>query len=179
VDAEVMADADVSADADVAVADTTGNAGRIRPPEDSTEILGQVTTDTTARVAIADTVESERIRPPEDSTELLGYVGDETADEVEVTDEQEINANEEAVSADDQETVAAAETPADEVGAAAIGGTLTGDDAVALMTRQGARCQVVDPETNEEVRWDMSRTPVTLNPCGMGSMILSRIWVER
>jgi hypothetical protein len=152
-DAEVTADTDVSVDTDLAVADT-------------------------ASVAIADTVEAERLRPPEDSTELLGYVGDETADEQEVTSEQQLNANEEAISADDRETVAAAEVPADEVGAAAIGGTVTGEDAVALMTRQGARCEVVDPETDEELRWDMSSTPVTLNPCGMGTMNLSKVWTS-
>ena len=35
---------------------------------------------------------------------------------------------------------------------------------------------MVDPEENEAVRWDMSSTPVTLNPCGLGSMNLSKIW---
>jgi hypothetical protein len=149
IDTSSQADADASADA----ADTTGNAGRIRPPEDSTEILGEV-----------------RVRPPEDSTEILGNVTtDEAADET---------ADEQVVRPEDRVTVAAAETPTDEVGAAAMGGNVTGEDAVALMTREGLRCAVVDPETNEAVRWDMSSTPVSLNPCGMGSMILSRIWTR-
>lgn len=170
----VTADADISPDADVAVAavDTSSNAGRIRPPEDSTETLGQVTTDSTTALATADTVESEHIRPPEDSTEILGSVGDETADE------QEVNAAEQEVAVEDRETVATSESSTDDVGAAAIGGAVTGAEAVALMSRQGARCVVVDPETDREVRWDMSSTPVTLNPCGLGSMVLSRIWVR-
>jgi hypothetical protein len=159
-DVAIAADSADTVTADVAIAadsaDTTDSAGRIRPPGDSTEINTEVV----------------RVRPPEDSTELLGDVttpaeaADETADEQIITPE-------------DEETVAASETRTDEVGAAAIGGEVTGGEAVALMTRGGARCAVVDPEMNEAVRWDMSSTPVTLNPCGMGSMILSRIWTER
>lgn len=136
-DTSAQAEADVRAEADVVVAgaaDTAGNAGRIRPPEDSTEILG----------------------------------ADEAADET---------ADEQVIRPEDRETVAAS-APADEVGAAAIGGNVTGTEAVALLSRQGVRCAVVDPEANEAVRWDMSSTPVTLNPCGMGSMVLSRIWTR-
>lgn len=132
----------------------TNNAGRIRPTEDSTEILGQV-----------------RVRPPEDSTELLGSVTttDEAADET--ADEQIINPA-------DEETVAVSETT-DEVGAAAVAADVTGAEAVALLSRQGVRCAVVDPEVNEAVRSDMSSTPVALNPCGMGSMNLSKIWTSK
>jgi len=154
------AEADGSAEAGVTVADaadTTGNADRIHLAEDTT--------------GIADSTDVVRIRPPEDSTEILGNVppdeaGDETADE-------------QAVRPEDRETVAASEAPTDEVGAAAIGGNVTGAEAVALMGREGVRCAVVDPEANEAVRWDMSSTPVTLNPCGMGSMVLSRIWTSK
>ncbi|MDQ3222021.1 MAG: hypothetical protein M3Q75_00860, partial [Gemmatimonadota bacterium] len=60
--------------------------------------------------------------------------------------------------------------------AAAIGGEVTGAEAVAVMRREGVRCALVNSEANEAARWDMSSTPVTLNPCGMGSMNLSRIW---
>jgi hypothetical protein len=168
VDTSSEANADVTAEAGVA-ADSTDNAGRIRPPEDSTEVLGQVTTDTTSEAVNPDSVELARVRPPEDSTEILGNVttneGDETADE-------------QVVKPEDRETVAVSETPKDDVGAAAIGGDVTGADAVALMTREGVRCAVVDPEENQAIRWDMSSTPVSLNPCGMGSMILSRIWTR-
>jgi hypothetical protein len=48
-----------------------------------------------------------------------------------------------------------------------------------MMTRQGEQCTVVDPESDEEVRWDMSSTPATLNPCGLGSMNLSKVWTEQ
>jgi len=157
-DVALRATVDSSSQANVAVsaeagADTTGDAGRIRPPEDSTEILGEV-----------------RVRPPEDSTEILGNVTtDEAADET---------ADEQVVRPEDRETVAASEARTNEVGAAAIGGNPTGAEAVALMSREGVRCAVVDPEGNHAVRWDMSNTPVALNPCGMGSMIPSRIWTE-
>jgi len=119
----------------------------------------------------ADTTgDAGRIRPPEDSTEILGNVTmDEAADET---------ADEQVVRPEDRETVAASEARRDQVGAAAIGGNVTGAEAVALMSREGVRCAVVDPEGNQAVRWDMSNTPVALNPCGMGSMIPSRIWTE-
>jgi hypothetical protein len=177
VDTTAQADTAVSAETSVAVADsanpttgdTTDNAGRIRPPEDSTEILGQVTTDSTAEAVSPDTTELVRVRPAEDSTEILGNVTttDEAADET---------ADEQIVNPAGQETVAASETPTDEVGAAAVASDVTGAEAVALMSRAGVRCTIVDPEENEAVRWDMSSTPVTLNPCGMGSMNLSKIW---
>lgn len=169
---QVDTDTEPSSDSSVAVSvspDTTDNAGRIRPPEDSTEILGQVTTNSTEAAVTADSSEIVRVRPPEDSTEILGNVtnSDDIANET---------ADEQIVNPDDQEKVAASEAPTDEVGAAAVTSSVTGADAVALVSREGVRCTVVDPETNEAVRWDMSSTPVTLNPCGLGSMNLSKIW---
>ena len=146
-----QADTEASSDSGVVVSnvpDTTNNAGRIRPPEDSTEILGQ-----------------------EDSTEIPGNVTSPDDLAYETADEQ-------IVTPDDQEKAAASEAPKDEVGAAAVANDVTGAEAVALMSREGVRCAVIDPETNEAVRWDMSSTPVTLNPCGMGSMNLSKIWTE-
>jgi hypothetical protein len=143
-DTSSAANADVSVETGVAtgdVADTTGNADRIRSAEDSTEILGQMGSVTTTDEA-----------------------ADETADEQIITP--------------DSEPVATSESRTDEVGAAAVGGHVTGAEAVGLMTRAGVRCAVADPEANEAVRWDMSNTPATLNPCGMGSMILSRIWTR-
>jgi len=126
--------------------------------------------DVAVVVDSADTTDhGGRIRSPADSTENLGSVTnpDEAADET--ADEQIINP-------EDQEMVAASEAPTDEVGAAAISGDVTGAEAVALISREGVRCALVDPEVNEAVRWDMSSTPVTLNPCGMGSMVLSKVW---
>ena len=134
---EVTGDADPAAQADVAVGP--------RAKEDTISSKA----DSLARYH-----ESERVRPPEDSTEILGNV----------------TTNENADSSVDR---------TDEVGAAAIGGNVTGSQAVSLMTRQGARCIVVDPESDEAVRWDMASTPATLNPCGMGSMNLSKIWTKR
>jgi hypothetical protein len=143
--APAQADSGVALQArvDTALSDSTatenGEASRIH-------------TDSTTAVASADSLtESERIRPAEDSTEILGAV---------TTDE--------AASAD----------RTDEVGAAAISsGNVNAADAVALMTRQGAQCIVVDPETAQGVL--MSDTPTTLNPCGLGSMVLSRIWTKK
>ena len=173
--------------------DTTLNAGRVRPVEDSTEILGQVTTDTTSAVVAttdsaedagegavaargADTTGNEgRIRPPEDSTEMQGNVSSAESDGVDAAD----TADEAPVAAEARESgEVASEMSTEPAGAAALGGTVTGADAVAMMTRQGEQCNVVDPESDEEVRWDMSSTPATLNPCGLGSMNLSKVWTE-
>jgi hypothetical protein len=63
----------------VANADTLqDNSGRIRPPEDSTEIRGNVTTDSAGAAggSVATQSETERIRPPEDSTEIRGNMTD-------------------------------------------------------------------------------------------------------
>jgi hypothetical protein len=149
--------------------ETTDNSGHVRPTENQAEVNGQVTTDnahatsdTAAGDAAvgargADTTENAgRIRPPEDSTEMAGNVNAaDTADEAPVADSR------------------------DNVGAASMGGTVTGEEAVAMMTRSGTRCRSVDFEADESVRWDMSSTPATLNPCGLGSMVLSKIESEQ
>ncbi len=107
------------------------------------------------------------------SAESAGVDAADTADEAPVTAE----AGESTTM--DRETQVASENSNEAVGAAAIGGTVTGVDAVVMMTRGGERCNVVDPESDEEVRWDMSSTPATLNPCGLGSMNLSKVWTEK
>jgi hypothetical protein len=190
-----QADTALQAEADVVEADTAVIHARVdTTAEVPTEVAIETSPDTVTVVGDSSSVDkpgprakedtisikadslaqhhdADRVRPPEDSTEILGNVtGDETADEADV-------------SQDEQETVAASEAPGekpttDEVGAAAIGGNVTGVDAVSLLTRQGEQCIVVDPESNERVRWDMSSTPATLNPCGLGSMNLSKIWTR-
>lgn len=139
--------------AEAVTADTLqDNAGRIRPPEDSTELAGNVTGDTTSsgNGEAADQSETERIRPPEDSTEIAGNV---TSDY-------------------DRADAASSETT-DAAGAAAMGHNVTGIDAVSTMTRAGARCVVKDD--SNAVWWDMSDSPSALNPCGTGTMTLSLV----
>jgi hypothetical protein len=172
-----------------------------RVTEDTSE-TSQGTTDTTvgisdtstAEVAAADTTALDAAATEmagEADTASAGYVEmardtSGTADQIDTTaggvnaadtaDEAPVNVEAQDTDATDSERVASSEVRTDEVGAAAIGGTVTGADAVAMMTRQGAECTIVDPEENEEVRWDMSSTPVTLNPCGLGSMNLSKVF---
>jgi len=108
--------------------------------------------------------DSERIRSPEDSAEVLGNVNDEHANA-----KAEVNSDVEAVG----------DAGAEPVGAARVestGGIVTGEAAVAAVTREGQRCVVVDPEQSPEVRWDVASSPATLNPCGTGTMTLPRIW---
>lgn len=155
---------------DVALQPTTDTNSRASA-EVSAE-TGVATTDSTSGAGSPDSSAIVRVRPPEDSTEILGNVTttDEAADET---------ADEQVVRPEDRETVAASDPRTDEVGAAAIDSDVTGAEAVALLSRQGVRCAVGDPETNQAIRWDMSSTPITLNPCGMGSMNLSRIWTAK
>jgi hypothetical protein len=130
------------------------NAGRVRPPEDSTEVLGNVTTDSSSagNANVASKSDTVHIRPPEDSAEVHGSV---TSDE-----------DRAAVSSRDADTSAA--------GAAAVGSTVTGAEAVALMDRAGERCVLLNEESTEAA-WDISDSPADLNPCGPGTMTLSPV----
>jgi hypothetical protein len=138
----------------VANADTRqGNSGRIRPPEDSTEIAGHLTGDTSSAVNgnVANQAGTERIRPPEDSTEILGNV---TSDK-------------------DRAEPTAREVPTEAARAASMGNAVTGIDVVSLMSRAGARCVVKD--ASSDVSWDLADSPAALNPCGTGTMTLSLV----
>ena len=129
----------------VAVADTT-----TRAESDTASIKVQM--DTT-QVANADTLQdnSGRIRPPEDSTEIRGNV---TSDK-------------------DRAEPASREVPTNAAGAAPMGNTVTGIDAVSLMSRAGVRCVVKDDSSDGY--WDLSNSPAALNPCGSGTMTLSLV----
>jgi hypothetical protein len=159
-DGEVAAEAPVTSDTLVVAAgegDTAVVVGDSAQVARTGERLEPVAASGEVNDTLADVAEAEPVRPPEDSTEVLGNVtGNENADEADVE-----------------------EPTTDEVGAATIAGNVTGAEAVALTTRQGEQCIVVDPESNEAVRWDMSSTPATLNPCGIGSMNLSKIWTSK
>jgi len=152
----------------------TAAAGYAEMARDTSTVADQPDTAATpsADVALQATIDTSSQANADVSAEAdvaAAETVDEAADET---------ADEQVVRPEDRGTVAASETPTDEVGAAAVGGDVTGAEAVALMSRGGVRCAVVDPEANETVRWDMSNTPVGLNPCGMGSMVLSKIWTR-
>ena len=185
--APVYTDTTVQAEADTAAiqvqADTTTGAQTelaVEDQADTVTVVGDTSSidkpgprakeDTVSRKAdsLAQYHEPDRVRPTEDSTEILGNV---------TTDRAEANAE---VDADaDANVEAVGDANAEAVGAAQVqptGNIATGEDAVALMTREGQRCTVVDPEESPEVSWDMASSPATLNPCGTGTMTLPRIW---
>ena len=142
-------------DAAVASSDTTVAVG------DSANVAktGDRLDPVVASAEVNDTLtqpEGTPIRPPEDSAEVYG------------------NVNPDAAAAARTEDAAT-----DEVGAATIGGQVNGADAVALMTRQGVQCIVADPGSAQGAAVDMSETPATVNPCGLGSMVLTRIWTKQ
>jgi hypothetical protein len=132
------------------------SADTLAVPEDSTQAGGageRLEPTEASPEANADTLatETERIRPAEDSTEVLGQVNSDRAD-------------------------AAADTSA--VGAAAVqstGNIATGADAVALMTREGQRCAVLNDDRSRAAQWDLASSPATMNPCGTGTMTLPRV----
>ncbi|HEU4682054.1 MAG TPA: hypothetical protein VFS51_09925 [Gemmatimonadales bacterium] len=156
---ELTTDTLVVAAGEVDSAVVSGDSAEAAKTEDRLE---PVAASAEVNDTLTDVAEAEPVRPPEDSIEVLGNVTENgDAEEADVASE------------------ARAEVSTDEVGAAAIGGNVTGAEAVSLMTRQGIRCFVVDPESNESVRWDMASTPATLNPCGIGSMNLSKIWTRQ
>ncbi|MGH7510612.1 MAG: hypothetical protein ACREMZ_14230 [Gemmatimonadales bacterium] len=159
VDTTTGMDADVTAEGELAVeqSDTAVVVGDTAHIARTGERLEPVAAEAEGNDTLTVVSQDEPVRPPEDSTEIYGNV----------TGEADPDSDEEI------------EAGAEEVGAAAISGNITGAEAVGLMTRQGAHCIVVDPEADEEIRWDMSSTPVTLNPCGLGSMTLSKVWTER
>jgi len=113
-----------------------------------------VTTDSAAagNGDVASQSESDRIRPPEDSTEVYGNV---TSD-------------------NDRAAAPSGEAEASAVGAAAMGRTVTGAEAVALISRAGERCVMLNDESTE-ASWDIADSPANLNPCGTGTMTLSRV----
>ena len=126
---------------------------------DSADTTSAKSEPAAAQVANADTLQdnSGRIRPPEDSTEIRsdGNVANQSETE-------RIRAE-----------PTSREVPTDAAGAAPNGNTVTGIDAVSLMSRAGARCVVKDD--SGDVWWDMADSPAALNPCGTGTMTLSLV----
>ena len=60
------------------------------------------------------------------------------------------------------------------MGAAAVGKTVTGGQAVALVERAGLRCMVLNEESTE-AEWDIADSPANINPCGPGTMTLTPV----
>jgi hypothetical protein len=185
-DTSVAVDTAIQVSADTAVqapADTATLQARVDTTtvEQQAEVAVETQTDTMAVVgdsaevgkagerleaneatpeANADTLatETERIRPPEDSTETLGNVN--------------ADADIEAVGDADAEPVGAAQVQP-------TGQTVTGAAAVALMSREGRRCAVLDAEESRDAQWDLAGSPATMNPCGTGTMTLPRVQTEK
>jgi hypothetical protein len=68
------------------------------------------------------------------------------------------------------------------VGAASVqsaGNLATGAEAVALISRAGRRCAVVDTDQDHSARWDLAESPASMNPCGTGTMTLPKVQEEK
>lgn len=155
---------------DTTSADTT-SAGYSEMARDTTSAAGR---GDPAAVAVADTTtsaESDTV-----STDTLTVATADSADTASAKsepagDSTEIRGN--VISEKDRAEPASREVPTDAAGSAAIGNTVTGIDAVSLMSRAGARCVVKDD--SGDVWWDMADSPAALNPCGTGTMTLSLV----
>jgi hypothetical protein len=171
---------------------TQTESDRVRPPEDSTETLGNVTTGDSMSAA-GDTAVTGSAEMARDTSTALAQA--DTMAEVQVDTTTQVTHNSTQVGADtgaaiqaqvDTTTTLAQDTervrpPEDSVEAAAAGvrtsgNVVTGGAAVATLTREGRPCAVVQTEESEQdIRWDMASSPATMNPCGTGTMTLSRI----
>jgi hypothetical protein len=127
-----------------AVAPDSAEAGRTGDRLEPTAASPEANADTLADHA-------ERIRPPEDSTETLGQVNRDSTE----------------AGADTAAAAAASVEPS--------GNMATGDEAVALITREGQRCAVLSSDKRRDAQWDLAGSPATMNPCGTGTMTLPRV----
>jgi len=135
----------VEAPADTAVAaPDSAEAGKTGDRLEATAASPEANADT-----LSDT--AERIRPPEDSTETLGQVN---------RDSTEVGADTAAAGA---------------AGVEPTGNMATGDEAVALIGREGQRCAVLSSDKRRDAQWDLAGSPATMNPCGTGTMTLPRV----
>lgn len=159
-------------------------AAPVRPPEDSSETIG-VATDTSGSGVSGDTAApaAEMVR---DTSTVLAQ-GDISAQRSEVTVEtadttESIHVQIDTATAESPAEIAQA-TSADTAAVAAAqvpstGNIATGPEAVALMSREGRRCTVVDPDRSQDAQWDMAGSPASMNPCGTGTMTLPRVRTE-
>jgi hypothetical protein len=137
--------------------DTTAAAVAQQAPEATASVQAQV--DTTASQQPAEVA----AQPSADTVMVATDSGDQSGN---VQQKTEANA---------QRADAAADAAA--VGAAGVQSTrqmATGADAVALISREGRRCAVIDGEDIDK-RWDMASSPATMNPCGTGTMTLPAV----
>jgi hypothetical protein len=175
---------------------------RIRPPEDSSETVGVstgVAGDTTTALAQADTA----AQATADTAAIHAQVDTSAQTEADTTGQTEMaqqapvdtapadtatvaSADSAIAPVDSAEVQAQQPTEAVENDAAAVGAATvesanmaTGAEAVALMSREGRRCTVVDAEEDKNARWDLAFSPATMNPCGTGTMTLPRVQAEK
>ena len=141
--------------ADTTSADTT-SAGYSEMARDTSSAAGR---GDTAAVAVADTT-----TPAESDTASIKVQMDTT----QVANADSLQDNSARIRPPEDSTEVGGNA-----GAAPIGGTVTGIDAVSLMSRAGARCVVKDD--SGDVYWDLSDSPAALNPCGTGTMTLSLV----
>ena len=165
---------------DTTSADTT-SAGYSEMARDTSSAAGR---GDTAAVAVADTTTpaasdtaSIKVQMDTTRTDTLKVA---TADSADTASTRSEPAAAQVANADTlQDNSARIRPPEDSTevggnaGAAPIGGTVTGIDAVSLMSRGGARCVVKDD--SGDVWWDMADSPAALNPCGTGTMTLSLV----
>jgi hypothetical protein len=138
-------------------------------PSDTTAVQAQVDTSTQAQVDTVGQQTEMAQRAPVDSAQAQAQADTTT---IAATDSAEVIA---------QQPTQAVETDAAEVGAADVStaNMATGAEAVALVSREGRRCTVVDAEEDKDARWDLASSPATMNPCGTGTMTLTRVQSEK
>jgi len=166
---EATMDTAVQVSADTGVAQAKADSA-VEPP---TEMAQQAPADSGVVQAQVDTAAAEPTemaqQAPVDSTAAQPQVDRDSTEVLSNETEQRaaVTADQADVSADTAAVAAAGVEP--------TGNLATGAEAVALMTREGRRCTVVDADESRDARWDLASSPATLNPCGTGTMTLPRV----
>jgi hypothetical protein len=172
---------EVAADTTVAGADTAEVAAEMPAADTAAAGYSEMARDTTSVLAQVDTA-AAATPADEDTANIEVQVDTATAEATLGGDSVTVATGDANVASPDtgrirppadSAEVATSESSVDAAGAAPMGGGVTGVDAVATMTRAGARCAVRDD--SPDVFWDLADSPVALNPCGTGTMTLSLV----
>jgi hypothetical protein len=189
--AEMVRDTSSAADSSTIMAqvDTQQTEMAQKAPADTGTIGAQVDTSTQVDTAGQETgmaqqniADSSAVQVQVDTTSGQTEMAQRAPVDTEAVQSQSDTTNAQQPSETAAQQPEAVQSDSAAVGAASVqssGHLATGPEAVALVSREGRRCTVVDAEEEADARWDLAASPATMNPCGTGTMTLPRVQAER
>jgi hypothetical protein len=189
--AEMVRDTSSAADSSTIMAqvDTQQTEMAQKAPADTGTIGAQVDTSTQVDTAGQETgmaqqniADSSAVQVQVDTTSGQTEMAQRAPVDTEAVQSQSDTTNAQQPSETAAQQPEAVQSDSAAVGAASVqssGHLATGPEAVALVSREGRRCAVVDAEEEADARWDLAASPATMNPCGTGTMTLPRVQAER